>query len=330
MLNRLFLLLSIFAIGCSSTQKNSSNELTQGRTNRPQWMSDTQAFCGSEKLCAIGEGTSFLRAETQARTNLAKVFKVSIDSTTTIEESTSSLSTPDSLLSSGVNEEVEMFTRETVDEVLEGVVTSKKHEEEDGSIFALAELDKRVAAKVVRPRLKAIDDEIELAYESNRRSLLPRALELDLHRDGLKTFLAILGVADFSGGITRKELLEKKAQYDAAPIKVLVTDEGQWEAIASTVKGELTTLGYKIVSKGAHDFKLVVSNTARREYLNIKGFERYNVNVNLRSLDSNGNVVGGLAFEEAANGRSLAQIRSNILLNFKTNFYNNFSGLFLD
>src|SRR5690606_27515610 len=169
MLKLLLFVSALIFVGCSSTQ----SEITHGKENRPRWIMDPVEFCGDTKLCAVGEGISLARAEVHARSNLAKTFKVEINSTTDVSEESLSVASADFLQSSGVNEEVRIHTREAVDEVLEGVVTSKKHQEDDGSFYVLAELDKTTARRLMKPRIEALDIEIEQAYESGRRSLLP-------------------------------------------------------------------------------------------------------------------------------------------------------------
>lgn len=321
------ILLLLLLSSCASNKITS--EITEGAANRPQWVNDPVEFCGDEKLCAVGEGISFLRAESEARKNLAKIFKVQVIGTTSVTQQTSSVSSADFLDSAGVSEEVEVRTREAVDEVLEGVVTSKKHQE-GSDVFALAELDKITARKLVKPRIEKLDAEIEQAYESGRRSLLPRAFDLEAERSALQSFLAVLGIPDFSRGVTHAQLLERKAQFDADPRIVLVEDNGRWQAVAETVAGELTTLGYKVVNKGKHHLKINVENSARREYLNVKGFERYHMNVKLTATNTAGEVIGGMAFERTENGRSLSQIRANVLEDFREYFYDQLPGLQLD
>ncbi len=325
-MNWLIVLLAFSFVSCASS---SNRDFTEGKNNRPEWVNDPAEFCGDEKLCAVGEGTSLTRAEVAARKNLAKIFRVEINSTTNISEHSVSTTTPGLVQSEGVTPEVALNTREVVDEVLEGVVTAKKHQE-GIDVFALAELDKNTSAKLIKPRIAAIDSEIQEIVNSARRSLLPRAFELESARTSLQNFLAVLGISDFSRGISRGQLLALQQKYDAAPLRVLIANEGEWDAIARTIESELSNLGYKIVSQGPFHAQVKINNSAQREYLNVKGFERYHVNVQLTALDQAGKTLGALGFEQVENGRSLAQIRARILEEFKKSFITNFSQLHLD
>ena len=322
------LLIALFIVGCSSASKRLP-EQTSGRGHRPLWVNDPLEFCKDEFLCAVGEGSSFYLAESEARKNLAKIFKVQVTGTTEVEEQSSSLSSAEMMESSGVTQDIYSSNIETVDEVLEGVVTSKKHEE-DGSVFSLAQLDKRVAGKILKAKISDLDAQIEQAYDSNRRSLLPKALELYTEKAGLATYLTILGMPNFSRGVSKEDILKKKAEFDANPIFVLIEADKTNEYIEQTVAGELSTLGYKIVKKGKANFKLDLKSNSRREYLNVKGFERYNMYVKLVSFDQSGQVIGNLTFDQTQNGRSLAQIKSMILSNFRQYFTENFQALELD
>ncbi len=323
-----FILMIIFLVSCGTSSKRIS-EQTSGKENRPVWVNDPIEFCQEEFICAVGEGKSFYLAESDARSNLAKIFKVRVSGTTEITEESSSLSTPDSMESLGVTQDIYSNNIEIVDEVLEGVITSKKHEE-DGAIFSLAQLDKRVAGKILKTRIGELDAEIEQAYESGRRSLLPRALELHSKKMGLVTYLTILGMPNFSRGVSKEDLLKKKSEYDANPIYVLIEADKSSEFVEQTIAGELSTLGYKIVDKDRFDFKIVATSNSRREYLNVKGFERYNMYVKLVSFDRDSEVQGNLTFDQTQNGRSLAQIKSLILSNFRQYFSENFQALELD
>lgn len=322
-------LLAIILNSCGTGQKVSREEISEGLDNRPVWVNDPYEYCGEEYLCAVGEGLSFYRAESEARKSLAKIFKVEVSGTTIVSEESKSISSPGFLESVGITQDVERHTREVVDEVLEGVITSKKHQE-DGSTFALAQLDKRIASKLVKGRINAIDEELQQAYDSGRRSLMPKAFDLEGKRSGLISFLTILGIPNFSRGITRSQLLDKKAQFEADPRRVLVIDNGRWEAIAKTASGELITLGYKVVTKKPYHFKVIIDNKARREYLNVKGFERYHVDVKVLSKTPDGNLVGAMAFEKTENGRSLSQIRSSLLTEFREYFVEKLPALELD
>lgn len=322
------LLIALFIVGCSSASKRLP-EQTSGREHRPLWVNDPLEFCKDEFLCAVGEGSSFYLAESEARKNLAKIFKVQVSGTTEVNEQSSSLSSAEMMESSGVTQDIYSSNLETVDEVLEGVVTSKKHEE-DGAIFSLAQLDKRVAGKILKAKISDLDAQIDQAFSSNRRSLLPQAFELHSKKSGLATYLTILGMPNFSRGVSKQELLKKKAEFDANPIYILIEANKGSEFIEQTVAGELSTLGYKIVKKGKANFKLSITSNSRREYLNVKGFERYNMYVKLLSSDQAGEAIGNLTFDQTQNGRSLSQIKSMVLSNFRQYFSENFQALELD
>ncbi len=326
---RCFLVVLILLIAsCGSVSKRAA-EQTSGQQNRPLWVNDPLEYCQEEFLCAVGEGSSFYLAESDARKNLAKTFKVRVSGTTEINEESSSLSSADSMESLGVTQDIYSQNFEVVDEVLEGVVTSKKHEE-DGSIFSLAQLDKRVAGKIIKNKIAELDSEIEQAYTSQRRSLLPKAFELYSTKSGLVTYLTILGMPNFSRGVTKEQLLERKTQFDNDPKFVVIEADEKFDFAKETVSSELMTLGYKVKKSGPYDFKLMIKSNARREYLNVKGFERYMMSVKISSLSSAGEIVGNLAFEQSQNGRSLAQIKSLIEMNFRQYFSENFQALELD
>tara|TARA_R110000868_G_scaffold42681_8_gene144064 strand:+ start:1909 stop:2895 length:987 start_codon:yes stop_codon:yes gene_type:complete len=321
-------LVTILITACSTSSKKSETEMSVGGS-MPQWVNDPFEFCGSDYLCAVGEGTTMMSAESESRKNLAKIFKVRVSGQTDISQSTSSISNPDSIESAGVYQEMQSHSREVVDEVLEGVITSKKHQAAD-AYFALAQLPKRTSSKLVKSRIEKLSSEIEIAYNSDRRSMLPKAFELEQKRAELESFLTILGIPNFDRSVTRAQLLAKKAEYDVDPRFVLIDHQGKWDAMAKTVIGELTSLGYKVVRKGPYHFKITIESQSRREYLNVKGFERFHVNAKLTSLDKQGQVVGAMAFERTENGRSLSQIKSQILESFRDQFVNNVSLLQLD
>lgn len=317
-------LIALVAYSCSSTKP-----ISEGKENRPLWVNDPAEFCGEEKLCAVGEGKNFTVAEIEARKNLAKVFRVSVSGATEVEETTSSISSADDLTSSGVKQEVLIQTREAVDEVLEGVVTSRKHQEDDSS-FALAELEKGTAIRLMRPRMKELDAEIEQIYQSGRRSLLPRAFDLDDARAQLKNYFAVLGVPNFSSGVDRKELLQLKHKFDQNPVVIKIVNSGEWDEVEKTLQGELASFGYKITQKGAYNILLKLDSKIKREYLNVKGFERYHVMIELTALDKEDKTLGNLVYERGENGRSLNQIRARVLTDFRNDFAENFPSLHLD
>ena len=77
----LLILIALFFLGCSSTSKKKKVGKTKSkvtRNQRPDWLTDPESFCKQRKLCAVGEASGHLMAETSARESLSKIFETKI------------------------------------------------------------------------------------------------------------------------------------------------------------------------------------------------------------------------------------------------------------
>ena len=76
----------VFLFGCSSAPKKVID--APQKSKRPAWLSAPGTYCLNNELCAVVEGAGRLISESNARKELAKIFKVEIVFRQTIDKKT--------------------------------------------------------------------------------------------------------------------------------------------------------------------------------------------------------------------------------------------------
>ena len=77
-----------------------------GFAKEPKWMSSPAEFCSAAELCAVGEGSGTMMAESAARNEISKIFETRIKAKTTVFTNSESLSDADGIISAETVEDV--------------------------------------------------------------------------------------------------------------------------------------------------------------------------------------------------------------------------------
>ncbi|MEE2744642.1 MAG: LPP20 family lipoprotein, partial [Bdellovibrionota bacterium] len=197
----------VFLFGCSTAPKKVLEVPQKGK--RPVWLSSPGTYCLNNELCAVGEGTGRLISESNARKELAKIFKVKIKSITRVSSFSESKTDENQVLSGSTEEDIFSQIQETSHEVLEGVVIKEVFEGED-SIYSLASLDKRKAGQILRSRMEQIDEKLKLFVKDGRRHLLSQCIDLLSVREGLNFRYEFLTGLKMKGPVTYKRVFNLK------------------------------------------------------------------------------------------------------------------------
>ena len=301
-------------------------------SERPKWLNAPGDYCGPSKLCAVGEASGRMMAETEARNAIAKIFETKVSSTTTAT-TTSESTTKDDVVSGSVEEDYYNQIKEMTEQTLEGVVVKEFYEDSE-SHYALAVLNKREAARRLKSKMEELDDEIVALYKSGRRASLNKALKLFKVRDNFNDKHDFLAGRKFPARISKAKILSAKSAKRAQRVVVyLEVDEiSETDELKKLVIDELLKNDLKVVTASTlkHNFKVSVSFTGEKQHMNVKGFEKYKFLLNFISKDKSGNKIGSLNYDHVATGRSLTQAYSNALVKVKPYIVENLGELNID
>lgn len=164
MIKRIFLTALFFAAAWP-VQAKSGKE-------KPAWINNPYAVCAKEELCAVGVGSGLNGAKADARSGLAKVFEARIKSSFE-----SALNQNDDETTSKIRD----YVSESSD-VLLNAVEIKETFDTPTDIYALAVLNKPVAARITQEEIDDLDQKMTALLQEDSPAAAVR-LENCMNKD---------------------------------------------------------------------------------------------------------------------------------------------------
>lgn len=297
----------------------------------PKWITSPMDYCSKEFLCAVGQGSGKLMAESSARNELAKIFKSEIKSSSKVIQQSTSTSTEDSPLSGSTEEEQTQFIEENVKEVIEGLEIVEVYEDSEG-FYALAKLNKKQASDNLIRKMQNLDDQIKDLLKLNKRSSFFKSLKYWKQRELLNERYHILNERFYPNIFSQDEILKKIRQKRALNTVLFFEFKNSYDEVRHLLLQNFLDLGYRINEnpKKTFDYKISASFRPIKQHLNVDGFERHKFNLNLISKNNSGTKIGGLNFSVIATGRSYSQCLENALVELGTFLENRIGELNID
>lgn len=316
-----FLVLIFILIGCSTFAPKPV--LSPSAKEMPEWIYSPYDHCvEAEEICATGEAKSMSAADLEAKKNLASVFEVRIRSDFSVTR-TAAQTMP---WLSKVSEEVRSELKESVDEIIE-LVQIREHFKKDGLSYALASLKKNEALNLLKPRLKKIDSEIKRLWERKQRTNLRKLVRLTLEREKLAERYSILSGVSTPPQVSFDEIMRwRDSKSKTQPIYLNVGQAPSW--LVDKLKELLTESGFRLV-KTPGNLILNVNVDSIKEYLNVKGFEKFTFTLKLQSIEA-GERKKVLSTSESVTGRTQADALLKIKNHFSEYIEEHLSDLNLD
>ena len=329
------LIVGLSLFGCSGVQKSPPKEksVVGQQKKRPLWLSSPGTFCFKNELCAVGEGTGRLISESNARKELAKIFKVEIKTKTQINSFSTSKTDEDHVLSGKVEEDISSRIQETSHEVLEGVIIKEVYEGED-AIFSLASLDKRKASQIIRSKMLKMDEKLKIFAEDGRRHLLNKALDLLSLREGLNNRYEFLTGAQIKGPVSFKDIFSLKKGKAALGTTIFLKGQeiGTLKSLRGLLKRLLIKNDFKIVGgqQEPHDYTISFKLASEKVYFNVEGFVKNKFLLTIYSLDSKKSQVGEMNISITKMGRDFKHSYELALRDIKLLMIKNIGELKID
>lgn len=299
----------LFLLGCSSLkkeptppQKKVSNSTNSGEN--PAWILNPIDFCGSKKLCAVGEGVSLSQASASARAALARKF-------------TSSISTDYQEMISSNGASTDQFNTEVIREIteieIEGVETIESFETNVG-FYALAAIDRNSLAKNYLDEINKLDSEIEKKVTSQNLGAKLNLKELFLARETLNQRRHFLIKKRKPSRYKYNDILDALESSNKRFALVYTSEEN--ENIHNMLKSLFERSGLVFSQNEAKaNFLINVQLTEKEEYMKVSGFEKFRFGLQLKSIDgSSQKLLGTLTTESIMSGRNRDQALEKALV----------------
>lgn len=310
-----YILLILVVTGCSFLRTSPSK--IESSSEIPSWVYSPYDECSeAEYLCATGESKETNKADAQAKSNLASIFEVTVQSDFTVSSS-SSQAFP---WQSQVRQEIQQSLKESVNQVLE-TVEIKKRFKKNGMTFSLASLDRQKASELLGGRLIKLDHEIETLWEKRQRTNLRRIVKLQAQREKLNERYSIVAGAARPAKVTFEKIIQWRQNRPVQePLALKIGQAPEW--MTEKIKEILTESGFRLVKNNANKV-LTVQVDSIKEFLNVNGFEKYTFTLNMTSIE-NGLKNKVISVSETVTGRT----QGDALLKVKS-FFNDYIELHL-
>ncbi|MEI8346464.1 MAG: hypothetical protein WCG27_03290 [Pseudomonadota bacterium] len=294
---------------------------------KPKWISSPAEFCPPTELCVVGEGTGHMLAESNARKGMALAFKASIKAKTDVNTYAKQVTQGETILSGDSSEEVSGQIEEKTEQVLDGIVIKEKYEDSN-SVFALASLNKAKAAQGFKDQIVALDEKIKHYYEEGKRSTLAKIFKLLPVRDDLNQKYLFMKGESLPLPVSWTDIQKKKKVLVQQNLTVLleIEEPGKIDEVKQMVVKLLLDNGYRVVTnkEAAHSLRLTGKLVSEKQYVNIKGFEKYKYQLSLEAYGEGDKKNGSLQAVVEQLGRSpehaydqaVPQLRDYIKENF--------------
>jgi len=319
-MNKLFLLLLLGS--CSFLRQ--SPTLSETSKELPEWIYSPYTSCSeASELCATGEGKSLSQADAEARSNLASIFEVKVQSEFSSSTSSSSQGFP---FQAAVREEVQKSIRESVDQVLE-TVQIKNHYRKQGLSYSLASLDRAKASELLGNRLTKIDHELEIVWENHQRTNLRRIVKLYMERERLNERYSLVAQGGRSSKVSWQQIIKwRESKPKEEPLLLKVGQAPDW--ITEKMSELLSEAGFRISKSDAQKI-VIIQVDSIKEFLNVNGFEKYTFTLSLSSV-VNGEKKRTISTSDTVTGRSQADALLKVKASFTDYIEQHLSDLQLD
>ena len=290
------ILFSLLIVSCSTKSVSYGERTNSFKT--PKWVNNSEANCSKQQICAVGSGSGYMNASSTARAEIGKIFETEVKSNQYVSTNSEGEEYFDSTL------------EEISEEILQGVIIKERYENsKDGTIFALAVLDKRTTAKLLRKKINELDEDISFLYKEGTRASLNKLLRIFKVRNKLNQRFHIVQGHFLKSNITISQVLEKKRVKAKNNISVqysLSVPKSLNKELSILIEKILLENDYKVVNSNSH-FSLKGEVTSNKLHMNVKGFQKYKLSFNITSKNKTGQKLGVLNFSKVKIARSFEQ-----------------------
>lgn len=245
----------------------------------PNWVLKPQKNCEKNEICAVGSGNNLNAAKSDAKSGIQKTFETQIKSNFNSKLSSS-------------NNEVSDYASESVQEHAEGILNGveiTETYEEKGKFYAFAVLNKDTYAQSLKSDIEKLDKKLKIVL-SDKTFSRSKAKKFYAERETLNKRYLFLTGKEILERTSYSELFKKKNISQSESFYIDIKEEDN--SLTSYIS-ELLTQDYnaRIVSSKSEAKNILKGSIAfKREFLNVRGFEKYSATLKLESRKNNSTI----------------------------------------
>ena len=281
----------------------------------PKWINEPKLECKEENICAVGIGKDYKLAISDAKNNIQKYFETKISSSFRNE-----------LINN--NDNIKEYSNEFINEetlgVLKGVEIIKSYSK-NKVFYVLASLDKPKMVNEIKAEIQSIDEKM-LVLIDETSTISSRKLEkMFSQREELNKKYLFLTNTKIPEIVRYEDIINNKNRNKKNSISYYI--EVNNEDIKVLLSNLITESGGNITNK-IEDVGIIIKGkiTTKKEFLQVKGFEKYSVMLEISSI-KDGKIINTLTKKETDTGMSYTQIYSKCIKRISNYITENFINL---
>ena len=281
----------------------------------PKWINEPKLECKEENICAVGIGKDYKLAINDAKNNIQKYFETKISSSFRNE-----------LINN--NDNIKEYSNEFINEetlgVLKGVEIIKSYSK-NKVFYVLASLDKPKMVNEIKAEIQSIDEKM-LVLIDETSTISSRKLEkMFSQREELNKKYLFLTNTKIPEIVRYEDIINNKNRNKKNSISYYI--EVNNEDIKVLLSNLITESGGNITNK-IEDVGIIIKGkiTTKKEFLQVKGFEKYSVMLEISSIND-GKIINTLTKKETDTGMSYEQVYSKCMNRISNYITENFINL---
>ena len=282
----------------------------------PKWINEPKLECKEENICAVGIGKDYKLAISDAKNNIQKYFETKISSSFRNE-----------LINNNDNN-IKEYSNEFINDetlgVLKGVEIIKSYSK-NKVFYVLASLDKPKMVNEIKAEIQSIDEKM-LVLIDETSTISSRKLEkMFSQREELNKKYLFLTNTKIPEIVRYEDIINNKNRNKKNSISYYI--EVNNEDIKVLLSNLITESGGNITNK-IEDVGIIIKGkiTTKKEFLQVKGFEKYSVMLEISSI-KDGKIINTLTKKETDTGMSYEQVYSKCMNRISNYITENFINL---
>lgn len=281
----------------------------------PEWIRNPKKNCKDNNICVVGVAETLNLAKVDAKNNIQKYFETKIVSSFKNEINNNE---------NKIKETSYEFINEETSGILKGVEIGKIFEN-NGKFYVFAYLDKTKITNEIEMNINLLDEQMLILYQENNALSAKKLENLYLQRLELnKKYMFLID-----------KQIPEIISYNQISNKIKNTKNNKTSYYIDTNNQELKTLIKNIITNNSGIITDNISNantivkgtiTSNKEFLDVDGFEKYSLIVELLFI-KDGKIINSLLKKEIDTGINFEQVYNKCMNRITTYISDNFINL---
>jgi hypothetical protein len=289
---------------------------------KPKWVDDLskEADCKSTNLCSVGDGADREGAIRNATLGISKVFDNQISS-----KFESKLSSDGETMKEEIKQATEI--------ALQGIEL-KKFYEDGGKFYAMASINKRKAASILKKEIDVLDEKMKVLIGETNSSAHVDLEKVFIKRESLEKRYGFLTGASLPSPVKYEDIFKSKKEATKNIIVHVYIDEDEPKEMEQAIADQVAAMGFKF-SRGQTRNPLsthVVTGELKvdKQFLKVEGFEKYKFVLHASAMTKDRIGTGEMTLVDIETARNFSQAHDKAIEKLKEQLKEEISSLEID